>query len=465
MALQAPAADVGDSPKGPDKQHAEAYRPQFHFTSKTGWLNDPNGLVFLDGHWHLFFQHNPKGTKWGNMTWGHAVSTDLFHWEQWPNAIEPDGLGTVFSGSAVIDHDNTAGFGKDAMVAIYTAAGGENPESKGKPFTQCLAYSTDGGRTMTKFAGNPILKNISAGNRDPKIFWHAPTKKWVMALWVEVNEDGRSVNTIQFFGSPNLKAWTYLSQITGFFECPDLFELAVDGDATNTKWVIFGADGNYVLGTFDGQIFTKETGKFRGDFGPNFYAAQTYSDVPKSDGRRILIGWMRGGRYPDMPFNQQMGIPTELTLRKTPQGVQMFKWPAREIADLVTSEQDVPPGKIEGTRQLTTQPAELLDIEMEFDPGQQGGLALNFRGLPVSWADGTLTVGKEAVDLRPVQGTVDLRMIVDRTSVEVFGNRGLVTVSHCFVPERGPEPLQMTTQGGGIGVVSMKVRELRSAWR
>src|SRR5258705_7893016 len=213
-----------------------------------------------------------------------------------------------------------------------------------------------------------------------------------MALFFAPKEAGKTVNTIQFFGLSNLKDWTFLSRIDDFFECPDIFELPIDGDAAKTKWVLFGADGDYILGTFDGEKFVKESGKFRGDFGPNFYAAQTYSDVPQQDGRRILIGWMRNGRYPQMPFNQQMGIPTELTLRTTPDGVRMFKWPVRELSTLVTRAREVPAAPISGKGALPDGPAELLDIEMEFDPGT-GGVAFDFRGLPVRWKDGKLTVG------------------------------------------------------------------------
>jgi sucrose-6-phosphate hydrolase SacC (GH32 family) len=204
----------------PAKLYDEQFRPQFHFSPQKNWMNDPNGLVFYQGEYHLFFQHNPTGLGWGNMTWGHAVGPDLVHWKQLDHAILPDRLGTIFSGSAVIDCENTAGFqtGQEKpIVCIYTSAG--------KPFTQSIACSNDRGRTWTKYAQNPVLKHVAGDNRDPKVFWHEPTRKWIMALFL----DG---NTYALFGSPNLKDWTKLGEVPvpGGGECPDFFPLAVDGD-------------------------------------------------------------------------------------------------------------------------------------------------------------------------------------------------------------------------------------------
>lgn len=443
-----------------DVLYDETYRPQFHFTARKGWLNDPNGLVYYKGQYHLFFQHNPMGNEWGNMTWGHAASKDMLRWQQLANAIEPDALGTIFSGSAVIDWNDTAGFGKEAMVCIYTAAG--------KPFTQSLAYSTDGGRTFKKYDKNPVLNNLSDGNRDPKVFWHEPTKKWVMVLYVDVKDDAKkNIQTIHFFSSPNLKEWTYLSRIDGFFECPDCFELPVDGDPAKTKWVAFAADGNYILGTFNGDKFTKEAGKFKGDSGANFYAAQTYSDIPQADGRRILIGWMRGGKYPGMPFNQQMAFPSELTLKTTPEGIRLCKWPVREIATLVAAEKDF--GGVEvkpGDDPLKDLKGELFDIEATIDVGDASAVTFDLRGVKLRWAkEGRLTLGSAATEMKADAGKISLRILIDRSSIEVFGNGGAVTMSSCFLPRPGNVTMKTFVESGTAKLASMKVRELKSAWK
>ena len=263
-----------------DNLYQETYRPQFHFSAKENWLNDPNGLVYYKDEYHLFFQHNPTGIDWGNMTWGHAVSTDLLHWKQLPNAIEPDDLGTIFSGSAVVDWNNTSGFQtgtEKVLVAFYTSAGDYAAEKKA--FTQSIAYSNDRGRTWTKYEGNPVIGHIEGHNRDPKVIWHEPTQRWVMALYLDGNK-------FALLGSTNLKEWAPLCEIEmpGVTECPDLFELPVDGNPENMKWVFWGGNGNYVIGSFDGTNFTKETEPLQSEWGRNGYAGQTWSDIP--GGRR-----------------------------------------------------------------------------------------------------------------------------------------------------------------------------------
>jgi fructan beta-fructosidase len=277
--------------------------------------------VFYDNEYHLFYQHNPYEREWENMHWGHAVSNDLIHWEEWPVAIYPDKLGAAFSGSVIIDYDNTAGFndGKSpAMIAVYTAA---SPERQ----VQCIAYSADKGRTWTKYGGNPVIDSKEKWNsndtRDPKVFWYSPAKTWVMVL----NErDGHSI-----YNSKNLKEWTFESHITGFWECPDLFELPVDGNKNDTRWVMYGASGTYMIGQFDGKKFTPESGKHCYTTGA-IYAAQTFENVPETDGRRIQIGWGRIS-HGDMPFNMMMLLPTELMLRTTIDGIRMFSNPVKEI--------------------------------------------------------------------------------------------------------------------------------------
>ncbi len=316
-----------DEIAGHESLYKEANRPQLHFTTKRGWINDPNGLIYYDGEYHLFYQHNPYEWEWGNMHWGHAVSKDLIHWEELPSALFPDKHGTMFSGSAVVDYKNTAGFNKGAIPAMVAAYTADNPEKQ----IQCIAYSLDKGRTWTKYEGNPVIDSKEKWNskdtRDPKVFWYEPNKEWVMVL----NErDGHSIYT-----SSDLKNWKYESHITGFWECPELFELPVDGLANYKKWVMYGASGAYMIGSFDGKKFTPESGKYYYTTG-TIYAAQTFANIPEADGRRIQIGWGRVS-HPEMPFKGQMLLPTELTLRTTKDGVRLFSSPVKEVEKLQTN--------------------------------------------------------------------------------------------------------------------------------
>ena len=458
LALSTQAAEdivIADS-KG-DKFYHESYRPQFHFSPMKNWTNDPNGLVFYKGEYHLFFQHNPTGIDWGNMTWGHAVSPDLVHWTQLEHAIHPDKLGTIFSGSAVVDWENTAGFqtgDEKVIVCIYTSAG--------NPFTQSIAYSNDRGRTWKKYDKNPVLKHIVGGNRDPKVFWHAPTKKWVMSLFLDGGK-------YALFGSPNLKEWTKLSNLppSGAEECPDMFELPVDRDPQNTRWVFWGGNNNYLIGRFDGTTFTKEAGPFRFEYGNNHYAAQSYSDIPKEDGRRIQIAWMQGGKYPGMPFNQQMSFPSSLTLRTLSEGIRLCREPVKEIEkihdkqhvfkDLLLKAGDNPLKDISG---------DLFDIRMEFEPGDAAEVTLNIRGTSVVYdvkKKLVVFLGKNA-KLEPIEGKVKLQLLVDRSSIEVFGVDGRFSMSSCFLPLPADKNLSLTAKGDTVQVKLLEVWELKSAW-
>jgi fructan beta-fructosidase len=436
----------------------ETYRPQFHFTAKKNWINDPNGLVYFAGEYHLFFQHNPAGINWGNMTWGHAVSPDLVHWEQIQNALEPDEMGTMFSGSAVIDANNSAGFGKDALVVIYTAAGGTSEASKGKPFTQCLAWSTDRGRTFTKYAQNPVLKHIVGGNRDPKIVWHESSHAWIMALYLDKSDFG-------LFTSPNLKDWKQIQTITlkGCSECPDFFPLAIEGEKEGQKWVLTAANGHYLLGDFDGQKFTPDDPTPRiADYGKNYYAVQTYSNTP--DGRRIQIAWMNGGRFPKMPFNHQMSFPCELRLRRLDDGLRLCRTPVREIEKLHGPEHDGSHGSVADLQNLLAGiTGELFDIRLNFAPEAATDFRFAVRGQPIAWSgkDQKLTCLGASAPLPAGKGLIQLQILVDRTSIEVFANNGEVSLTSCFLPKPSEKPLAIK---GAAKFNSVRVFELQSAW-
>jgi fructan beta-fructosidase len=449
-------------------RYHETYRPQFHFSPRQNWMNDPNGLVYYRGEYHLFFQHNPVSIQWGNMTWGHATSPDLVHWEQLDHALWPDRLGTMFSGSAVVDWANTTGFqigDEKPLVAIYTAAGGTSPESADQPFTQCLAYSTDCGRTWTKYAGNPVLPHIRGGNRDPKVIWHTPSERWIMVLYL----DGAD---FAFFASPDLKTWTHLHDLTmpECSECPDFFELPVADDPTEQKWIFIAANGHYLVGAFDGERFTPESGPHIADWGANYYAVQTYSDIPASDGRRIQLAWMAKGVYPDMPFNQQMNFPTTLTLRRTPDGVRLYREPIREIETLRADRHTWANLPLRpGENPLAGLAGDLYDLCAEIELGEAAEVGLRLRGAAISYdvPAATLTCLGCTAPLAPVaaRGQIKLRILLDRTTIEVFGNDGAVVMSSCFVPEPGNRALEICAAGGAARLLTLEVCELRSAWR
>lgn len=442
--------------------YKEAYRPQFHFTPKTNWTNDPNGLIHYKGEFHLFFQHNPFGIDWGNMTWGHAVSPDLVHWKQLPHALHPDELGTIFSGSGVVDWNNTGGFqtGDEAvLVNFYTSAGSHAPEPV--PFTQSIAYSNDRGRSWTKYEGNPVIGHIVGSNRDPKVIWHEPTQKWVMALYLDKND-------YALFGSTNLKEWTRLSDLQiPDTECPDIFELPVDGDAENTRWVFWGAAGKYYVGDFDGTTFTPEGDAHRADYGANFYAAQTWSDIPASDGRRIQIAWMSGSKPPEMPFNQQMSFPCELTLRTTSEGIRLHREPVAEIETLhaythAWSNIALKPGE----DLLAGLTGELFDIRAEVALNDASAVGFKIRGEDVRYdvARKQLTFLERSGPLVPQDGKIRLHILVDRISIEAFGNNGELSMTSYFLPELDNADIGIYAEGGTATLVSLKVHELKSAW-
>ncbi|MBN2269069.1 MAG: GH32 C-terminal domain-containing protein [Sedimentisphaerales bacterium] len=456
------SVEQSDSIKDSKDLYKERLRPQFHFTSRRGWNNDSNGLVYYRGEYHLFYQHNPYGWPWGNMTWGHAVSTDLVHWKELGDAIHPDKLGTIFSGSAVIDEHNTGGFqtGKEKpIVCFYTSAGGRNPESKGQPFTQSIAYSNDRGRTWTKYEGNPVIGHIRGGNRDPKVIWHEPTKKWVMVLYIEESE-------MAFFTSDDLKTWERHSEIKSYHECPELFELAVDGDENNKKWILYGGSGDYLVGQFDGEKFTKESESIQFQRGNCFYASQTFNNIPEEDGRRIQIAWGRIA-MPGMPFNQQMLFPVSLSLQTTDEGIRMFAEPVREIEKIHGRKRSWKAETLKpGQNLFSGIEGDLFHIIAEFSVGERGEFGFVIRGTPVVYnvEKNEISCKGKGSKLMPAEGRIRLEILVDRTSIEIFGNDGRVYMPIGGILAEDNKTLEIFTKAGSTVIESLEVYEVRSAW-
>jgi len=448
------AIEQGDAIKGAENLYREALRPQFHFTTRRGWNNDPNGLVYCAGEWHLFYQHNPYSTEWDNMHWGHAVSRDLVHWQELPVALYPDALGPCFSGSAVVDEKNTAGFqtgAEKAIVCIYTAAG--------SPVVQCLAYSNDRGRTWTKYQGNPVLPHIIGGNRDPKVIWYAPERKWVMALFLDQNDYG-------LFSSPDLKQWERLCTVTipGTAECPEFFEIPVEGRAGETRWVFYGGNGQYLIGRFDGKTFTAESGPHALNRGNCFYASQTFNGAP--DGRRIQIAWGTTG-MPGMPFNQMMDFPVDLTLHETDEGLRLFVVPVREIAALHQDGKQWKDVVLQpGTNPLSGLSGELFHIRAEFETGDAGAFGVTVRGIPVTYDAKAeqLTCRGCSVPLKPENGRVRLELLADRTTLEVFANHGRVYMPIGVIAPEANRSLEVFIRAGTTTMRSLEVWPLKSTW-
>lgn len=434
--------------------YKEYNRPQFHFSTRRGWINDPNGLVYYDGEYHLFYQHNPFERDWENMHWGHAVSKDLVHWKELNDALYPDKLGTMFSGSAVVDHANTAGWnnnGKPAMVVAYTAESGERQ-------TQCIAYSLDNGRTFTKYKGNPVINTKEKWNsrdtRDPKIFWYEPGKHWTMVL----NErDGHSI-----YSSANLKEWKYESHITGFWECPELFELPIDGNRKKTKWIMYGATGTYMVGSFNGKVFTPEEGKYYYTTG-SIYAAQTFSNI--HDGRRIQIGWGRVV-HAGMPFNGMMMLPTELTLRTTKEGVRLVNVPVKETESLFASEIKKELLNLdeanEALKEFYGEDFFRMKATLKLSHATSAGLDL-FGQRIIDYDMNRTTINGvfySPQDMTSMELSADI--YVDRTSVEVFIDGGLYSYSMNLNSHDNNNKLSFW--GNNIEIKKLEVFSAKSIW-
>jgi len=446
-----------DEIRGNESLYQEANRPQYHFTTKRGWINDPNGLLYYEGEYHLFYQHNPMEREWENMHWGHAVSKDLVHWDELPTALYPDQHGTMFSGSAIIDYNNTAGYNKGkepAMIAFYTAASSDRQ-------VQCMAYSLDKGRTWTKYNKNPLIDSKEKWNsqdtRDPKVIWYEPSKHWVMVL----NErDGHSIYT-----SNNLKDWKYESHVSGFWECPELFELAIDGDLNNKKWVMYGATGTYMIGSFDGKKFTPEAGKYFYNSG-HLYAAQTYSNIPESDGRRIQIGWGRISQG-NMPFNGMMMLPTELSLKTTKDGPRLFSNPVKEVETLFTQKdswQNLTSAKAnELLKKYNSEDKLRIKTKIKLSHATDAGFNLFGQRMISYDMNANMLNGMFYSPQNSTSMELSADIYIDKTSIEIFFDNGI----YSSYLERKPDPNNtegLHFWGNNIEVMDLEVYEVKSIW-
>ena len=447
-------------PKGMEGLYQEKLRAQYHFSPARGWTNDPNGMVYYKGEYHLFFQHNPYGWAWENMHWGHAVSKDMLHWTELPDALAPDSLGTIYSGSAVVDKDGTAGFGKGAQILIYTAAG--------EKFTQCLAYSTDG-RHYTKYAGNPVLPEITNGNRDPKVMWYEPTKRWIMSLYVE--EGGK--HKIVFHSSPDLKKWTREGEVEGFFECPDLFPLMLNNALNGEqKWVLTAANSEYVVGSFDGHTFKPETPKLPGHRGQGFYAAQTFSDMPGEYheypfGRRVQIGWFQT-ESKGVPFNQSMSLPNELKLVSTLEGPRMTWTPVKEL-DSLRTELDVRRGlneSIDTDKVWGSDYPQEVEINLGLFPSAEAKVNVFVAGVIIAYdaKAGELQIDERKCKVGLKNGRLDLRIFRDRNGIEVYADGGLDYMPYPYAVGATQTTLSVIPAQGTVKVADLVVYGMKSTW-
>ena len=477
-----------------DMANREKHRPLYHHTPAYGWMNDPNGMFYKDGVWHLYFQHNPYGSTWGNMHWGHSTSTDLVHWQYEGDALLPDAWGTVFSGSAVVDTDNTAGFGPGAIVAFYTSA---KPTPWGDAQMQSIAYSIDGGKTFTKYAGNPILTSTERDFRDPKVFWYAPGKHWVMMLAVG--------QQMQIFSSKNLKEWKHESDFGlkqgahgGVWECPDLVELPVEG-TKEKRWVLVcnlnpggpfgGSATQYFVGTFDGRKFTNQypTKTKWMDYGKDHYATVTFHNAP--DGRCVALGWMSNWQYaavvPTKQYRSANTIARDLTLYRQDGDLLLKSAPSKEIEAARNDVKSIKKFNVSDSYSIEN----LLDgntgayeIEMEIKNNGAQKIAftlLNGKGESVLMYydtalrqfvmdrsnSGETAFSRDfpAMTAAPVAGGDDftLRLFVDRSSIEAFGDGGKFVMTNIVFPSEPYNKMKFESVRGSFTVKKMNVYKLK----
>lgn len=477
-----------------NSSNRETYRPVYHHTPVYGWMNDPNGMFYKDGVYHLYFQYNPYGSMWANMTWGHSTSTDLTHWTYEGTAIVPDAWGAIFSGSCVVDKDNTAGFGKGAVVAFYTSA---KSTPWGDVQSQSMAYSLDNGKTFIKYEHNPILTSTERDFRDPKVFWYAPGKHWVMMLAVG--------QEMQIYSSGNLKEWKKESSFGamqgahgGVWECPDLVEVAVEG-SKEKKWVLIcnlnpggpfgGSAAQYFVGSFDGKKFVNESPTQTKwlDWGKDNYATVTWSNAPA--GRCIALGWMSNWQYannvPTTQYRSANTLARDLTLYRAGGELYLKSKPSPEIKKARAEEKKIPTFEVKGNYEVASLLADnkgAYEIEMTIENKGTSKIdfsLMNEKGEKVAMyydvvrkqfvmdrsASGIVGFSRDfpAVTVAPVRNTdqIHLRLFIDRSSVEAFGEEGEYVMTNLVFPAEPYNRMVFSSDKGSYIVKSMNVYRLQ----
>lgn len=472
--------------------YTEPYRPQFHFTPEAKWMNDPNGLVYINGKYHLFYQYYPNGTIWGAMHWGHAESTDLLHWKHLPIALYPDNLGMIFSGSAVIDNDNTAGFGKNAMIAVFTyhndeiwKAGKKNTES------QALAYSLDEGKTWVKYKGNPVLNNSGEQDfRDPKVFWNESSSKWIMVL--------AAGDRIKVFSSPNIKDWTFESDFKpddlpdlGVWECPDLFPMKVKGSG-EVKWIMIinhgdkaangGSGTRYFVGGFDGKIFTENQKSIWLDNGTDYYAAVTFSNVPGN--KNIILGWMSNWQYaPKVPtetWRSAMTLPRELELNKNGNFYHLNQKIVSQFSSLLSTvfeQKEIKTPFNKGN-------IDLSQTEIRFETAGVSDMIISLSNtknevFTITVSGGILVTDRrnsgkkefsekfaEKPQVMQLAGDkiTNVQLVLDKSSIEILLNDGRHSMTNLFFPNENFSILNIITKDNKP-VQNLKISSVKPVWR
>lgn len=477
-----------------DMANKESFRPVYHHTPAYGWMNDPNGMFYKDGVYHLYFQYNPYGSVWGNMHWGHSTSTDLMHWKFEGCAIVPDAWGAIFSGSCVVDHENTAGFGKEAVVAFYTSA---KSTLWGDIQMQSMAYSLDNGKTFTKYEGNPILTSSEKDFRDPKVFWYAPGKHWVMILAVGQH--------MEIYSSVNLKEWKKESEFGamqgahgGVWECPDLVEIHVEG-TREKKWVLIcnlnpggpfgGSAAQYFVGSFDGKKFVNEspTQTKWMDWGKDNYATVTWNNAP--DGRCIALGWMSNWQYannvPTRQYRSANTLARDLTLYREGQELYLKSTPSSEVKKARGKKVSIPSFKVSEKHEMVNLFEEkqgAYEVEIVIQNTGASKIAfclLNDKGEKVSMyydlnrkqfvmdrsESGKVDFSKDfpAVTVAPVNvdKELTLRLFVDRSSIEAFGEDGKFVMTNLVFPSQPYVKMCFEADKNGYAVKSLNVYKLQ----